>query len=190
MSGGDRIHFLPAMRYRGSATREAAFDVAIIEGVTSMLRQTSPLFRQTSPIRRLVFGFLAGALSVLLAHQVMVLALSALGLIQAVPYSMRAVPPLGIPTIANSVFWGGLWGVLFALIADRLPLRALWLKGLLFGLLGPLLANWFVVAPLKGQPVAGGFVLARMWPGVLILGAFGIGIALIYSLLQRRVVAR
>ena len=42
------------------------------------------------------------------------------------------------------MFWGGLWGVVFALIADQVPGRAIWLKGLIFGLLGPLLVNWFV----------------------------------------------
>ncbi|KAA2236056.1 hypothetical protein [Salinarimonas soli] len=148
------------------------------------------MLRSTSPARRAVLGFLAGVLSVLLVHQVVILALSSAGLIQAMPYSMRPIPPLGVPTVVNGAFWGGLWGVLFAFVADRLPLPGLWLKGLVFGLLGPLLVNWFVVAPLKGQPMAGGFVPARMWPGVVILGAFGIGIALIYRLLQSRVGSR
>ena len=41
----------------------------------------------------------------------------------------------------------------------------------ILGLLGPLPVNWFVVAPLKGLPMAAGFVPMRMYPGVLILGS-------------------
>lgn len=136
--------------------------------------------------RRLVIGFVSGALAVLAFHQTMVLVLGLLGAIPARAYAMTPVPPFSVPTLINSLFWGGLWGAVFAAIADRLP-RAwpLWLSGLAFGLLGPLLVNWFVVAPLKGQPMAAGFAPMRMYPGVLILGSFGIGVALIYRALSR-----
>jgi predicted outer membrane lipoprotein len=141
---------------------------------------------RTALPRRGAFGFVAGALAVLLFHQVMVLALASAGIIPTTPYSLRPVPPFDVPTILNSMFWGGLWGMLFALIAHRLPIRPLWLKGLVFGLLGPLLVNWFVVSPLKGQPLAAGFVPQRMLAGVLIAGAFGIGLALLYALMERQ----
>jgi hypothetical protein len=136
--------------------------------------------------RRFVLGFVAGAVAVLAFHQVVVLLLGLLGAIPPRAYAITPVPPFSVPTIVNSLFWGGLWGVVFALIADRLP-RAwpLWLSGLVFGLLGPLMFNWFVVAPLKGQAMAAGFVPLRMYPGVLILGAFGIGVALILQALSR-----
>jgi hypothetical protein len=39
--------------------------------------------------------------------------------------------------------------------------------------------GWFVVAPLKGQPVAQGWNLAAMWRGPLINGVFGLGVGLI-----------
>ena len=145
-----------------------------------MLRTSSSLLGA-----RALLGFLAGALAVLAFHQVTVALLSAAGMIPTSPYSMRPVPPFNVPAIVNSMFWGGLWGSLFGLIADRIPGRALWLRGLVFGLLGPLLVNWFVVSPLKGQPVAAGFVPSRMLVGVLIAGAFGIGLALVYGALQR-----
>ena len=135
---------------------------------------------------RLLFGFCAGALAVLAFHQVMVALLSAAGMIPTSPYSMRPVPPFNVPSILNSMFWGGLWGIVFAFIAHRLPGRALWLGGLLFGLLGPLLVNWFVVSPMKGQPIAAGLVPSRMLAGILIAGAFGIGVAFIYGVLRPR----
>ena len=61
----------------------------------------------------------------------------------------------------------------------------MWLLGLGLGLLATLVL-WFVVAPLKGQPVAGGFVPQRMLVTVLIHGAWGIGVGLLMPLLMGR----
>jgi hypothetical protein len=115
----------------------------------------------------------------------MVFVLSTVGMIQNSVYSMRGVPPYGVPSIVNQMFWGGLWGVLFAAIADTLPRWPLLLLGCGFGILGPVLASWFVVAPLKGNPIAAGWVPLRMLASLLINGFWGIGLALIYTGLRR-----
>lgn len=141
---------------------------------------------RTSPLRAVLLGFLAGALSVLAFHQVMTLILTSAGMINGTPYNMAPVQPLGVPTIVNQMFWGGLWGALFALIAERLTRRSLLVAGVIFGLAGPLLANWFVVSSIKGQPLAAGYDPTRMMAGVLIAGSFGLGLAMIYGLLLRR----
>ena len=138
-----------------------------------------------SRVRDLGLGFLAGALAVAVFHQGMVFVLSQVGLIQSQVYAMRGVPPFGVPTIVNQMFWGGLWGLLFAAIADRLPSWPLPLLGVTFGVLGPVLASWFVVAPLKGTPIAAGWVPQRMLAGLLINGCWGIGVVLIYAGLRR-----
>jgi hypothetical protein len=135
--------------------------------------------------RDLVLGFIAGALAVLAFHQVMVFLLSTVGLIQSRVYVMRGVPPFGVPTIVSQMFWGGLWGLLFAAIADTLPHWPRLLLGFSFGVLGPVLANWFVVAPLKGMPVAAGWVPQYMLAGILINGFWGVGVMLIYAGLHR-----
>ena len=135
--------------------------------------------------RDLVLGFLAGALAVTTFHQGMVFLLSTVGLIQSRVYAMQGVPPFGVPTILNQMFWGGLWGLLFAVVADLLPSWPLLLLGCAFGVLGPVLASWFVVAPLKGTPIAAGWVPQRMLAGVLINGCWGIGMALLYAGLRR-----
>ena len=83
------------------------------------------------------------------------------------------------------MFWGGLWGLLFAAIADTLPPWPLLLLGFSFGVLGPVLASWFVVAPLKGNPIAAGWVPLRMLASILINGCWGIGLALLYAGLRR-----
>ena len=138
-----------------------------------------------SRVRDLELGFLAGALAVAVFHQGMVFVLSQVGLIQSQVYAMRGVPPFGVPTIVNQMFWGGLWGLLFAAIADRLPHGPLLLLGFGFGVLGPALASWFVVAPLKGNPIAAGWVPLRMLASILINGCWGIGLALLYAGLRR-----
>jgi hypothetical protein len=135
--------------------------------------------------RDLGLGFLAGALAVAVFHQGMVWVLNQIGLIQSQVYAMRGVPPFGVPTILNQMFWGGLWGLLFAAIADRLPPWPLLLLGVAFGVLGPVLASWFVVAPLKGTPIAAGWVPQRMLASILINSCWGIGLALLYAGLRR-----
>ena len=134
----------------------------------------------------LVIGFAAGALATLTVHQATVWLLTAFGAIQGNPYSWRSVAPFGVPQFLNLAFWGGLWGCVFALIADRFPRSwPLWLAGFLFGAIGPTLVGWFVVAPLRGQPIAQGFNPARMWAGPVINGMFGLGTALFYAALRR-----
>ena len=139
----------------------------------------------TAP-RRALLGFAAGVLSVLSFHQGMWAILHAAGLMPPAPYPTDPVPPLGVPRIANFCFWGGLYGVAFGLALPRLPPRApLWLLGLGLGLLAVLIL-WFVVAPLKGQPVAGGFVPVRMLVGALIHLAWGLGVGIILGLFMGR----
>lgn len=68
----------------------------------------------------------------------------------------------------------------------RLPATApRWLLGLGLGLCA-VLVSWFVVAPIKGLPMAGGFVPQRMLISLLINGAWGVGTALILHLLLLR----
>jgi hypothetical protein len=134
----------------------------------------------------LLLGFAAGALATLTFHQMTVWVLSAVGMSEGTPYSFRAIPPFGVPQVFNAAFWGGLWGCVFALLADRFPRSwPLWLAGLVFGAVGPTLVGWFIVAPIKGRPIANGFVPARMINGPIINSMWGLGTAVIYDLLRR-----
>ncbi len=142
-----------------------------------------------SRVRDLALGFVAGALAIIVFHQLMIFILTQVGLIQGNIYSMRPIPPWGVPQILNQMFWGGLWGVVFAALADRFPQHwPLVLIGALFGLLGPLMVAWFVVAPIKGLPIAVGWAPSRMLAGALIQASFGIGIALFYHYLRSWIV--
>src|SRR4051794_22388482 len=141
--------------------------------------------RSTLP-GNLLFGFIAGFAATLTVHQSVIALLAVLGAVQTGAYSLRGVPPFGVPQVINLAFWGGVWGCVWALIADRIP-RSLpfGVAGLVFGALVPVLVGWFVVAPLKGQPIAAGWDLARMWIAPLVNGAWGLGMALFYHFLRR-----
>jgi hypothetical protein len=143
----------------------------------------------------LLMGFLAAAIAVVTVHQSVVYLLGANGLLPATiqAWSMKPVPPYGVPNIANGIFWGGLWGVLFAAIWPMLPGGAMWLRGLIFGLLVALFSNWMLVPFVKGtllkqpnQAFFGGFDPTRMMVTLTILGAFGLALGLIFGLMRNR----
>ena len=136
-------------------------------------------------VKTAVLGFVAAALAVVAAHQVMALVLYLAGMVPNPPYSFRP-NAWGVPIILNSLFWGGLWGIAFAFFAHKLPGNP-WLKGLLLGWIGPLLiGNWLVLPLIRGQAMFGGFVPMRMLIGALILGAFGLGWIYIYQAMTNR----
>lgn len=137
-------------------------------------------------MRKYVFGFVAGFLATLLFHQPALAALTELGLAKASVYSMLATKPLGVPVVLSISFFGGVWGMVFAALEGKFPKGAgYWLSALVFGSLALTLVAWFVVAPLKGLPMAGGWQLPRMLTGLVVNGVWGLGTALIYRVLRR-----
>lgn len=133
--------------------------------------------------KTLLAGFVAGFIAVLIFHQPALALLSASGFVKAGTYSMNATSPFGVPQVLSLAFWGGVWGVLFVLAQTRFPRGAgYWIAALAFGAVLPTLVAWFVVAGLKGQPVAAGWDSHRMLTGVLINGAWGLGTALLLRL--------
>jgi hypothetical protein len=137
------------------------------------------------PTRTLVLGFLAGVVGVLVFHQGMLAILHAAGAVPRGPYQMRPTAPLGVPQFLSAAFWGGLWGVPLAWLLARRRGRDYWTTALLFGALGPSLVAWFVVAPIKGLPIAGGGRPAGLLSGLLVNGAWGLGAALVLRALAR-----
>jgi len=143
----------------------------------------------------LALGFLAAALAVLTVHQALVYLF---GLYKLVPatvqaWSMKPLGPLNVPAVLNNVFWGGLWGMLFAVVWPRLPGGVLWLRGLVFGLLVLLIGNWLLLPLIKGTilgqanlPYFSGFDPQRMLVGAAILGGFGLMMGLLFGLMSGR----
>lgn len=133
---------------------------------------------QKATISRFTLAFVAGFISVLVFHQGMLALLNAISFVPRAPYSTVPTQPLGVPQILSSAFWGGIWGLVWATIAPRFRQdKNYWLAALLFGAIAPTLVAWFIVAPLKGQAIAGGWKLAGIVTALLVNGAWGVGTA-------------
>ena len=138
--------------------------------------------------RLIAAAFVAGFLAVMLFHQPVLALLHAIGTTAAVPYVTRPVPPLGVPQVISQSFWGGIWGIIFALVAPRFPRGAsYWIAAVLFGAFALSLVAWFIVAPLKGLPIAAGGRPSAIITGLLVNGAWGFGTALLLLAFRKAV---
>jgi hypothetical protein len=132
-------------------------------------------------------GFIAGALAVPLFHQTMLALLKAAAVTDRGAFNMDPTRPFEVPALVSLAFWGGVWGVIFALAVSRERFSSpagFWTAAALFGAIAPTLVAWFVVAPLKGQPLGGGFKPAGMLTALLINGAWGVGTAILLLLMR------
>jgi len=135
--------------------------------------------------RWVIVGFLSGAAAVLVFHQGAAALLHALDLIARAPYSLQPTRPWGVPQLWSITLWGGVWGAVLAATLARLDGARLLLAALVFGAIFPTLVAWFIVAPLKGQPMAGGFAAATMMVGPILNGAWGLGTGMGLALFGR-----
>jgi hypothetical protein len=136
--------------------------------------------------RRMSLAFIAGFIAVLLFHQPMLALLHALGITGATAYPTQPVPPLEVPRVLSAAFWGGVWGMVFVLVRPWVARgRAYFPGAVLFGAIVLSLVAWFVVAPLKGLPPAGGGSPARIATALLVNGAWGLGTALLLMLFRQ-----
>jgi hypothetical protein len=130
----------------------------------------------TSPARKWLLGFLAGFLATLIFHQLTLALLWGMGLAPFGPFSFAPTAPFGVPAVLSLAFWGGAWGVLFALIEPRFPPPpAYWTTAFLFGAILPSLVALLVVFPLKGKPLGGGWQPSLLLTAFLINGVWGLG---------------
>ena len=104
----------------------------------------------------IAWSFLVGALAMLTFHQSAAGLFHAAGMFVVAPFDLELRGPLRLPGVLVGAFWSGVWGVVFLwLCLPRLRRRMPgWVAGLLFGFLVPVAFLFYVVAPLKGQPLA------------------------------------
>ena len=139
-------------------------------------------------LKKLVLGFVAGVIAVVTAHEIINFILYTGGIFPRVPWSTTPAAMTGVPQIVSDGFWGGLWGILFALISDKIPGGNLTVKGLIFGILGPAILGVFILVPLiTGRfPLFFGFDPQLLGSVLLILAGFGAAMGWIYGLLTAR----
>lgn len=127
-----------------------------------------------------VIAFVAGFLATLIFHQGLLGLLHLAGATPMAPYSMKATPPWGVPQVVSLAFWGGVWGwALWLAVRSVDGSWSYWLTALIFGAVAPSAVALFVVLPLKGQPVAGGWNPTLLVGALLLNGAWGLGTALL-----------
>lgn len=133
---------------------------------------------------RIMFALIAGFCSVLIFHQGALSILRAIGISSATPFPYGPTKPFGLPQIWSLAFWGGIWGVIYALVERSFPRRAgYWVLTLIFGAIGPTFVAWFIVFPLKGMPLGGGWKPSGIITGLVINAAWGIGTAMTLRML-------
>jgi hypothetical protein len=130
-------------------------------------------------------AFVAGFASTLVFHQGSLWLLYAGGFSPRAPWNMTPVPPLHVPAVISLAFWGGVWGIVLWALIGASGDGAYWIMALLIGALGPSLIAWFVVMPMKGMGLAGGWDPKIIVGGLLLNGAWGFGTALLIRLLTR-----
>lgn len=130
-------------------------------------------------VKTLALGFVAGALSVFVFHQ-----LTVWGLVGRRPWANWApTRPLGVPAMLSIAFWGGVWGVaMVAVLRRRLGGVLFYLLAFAFGAIFPTLVSWYVVPLIKG----GALGPRGLWYNALIInGMWGLGTAVFFGFLRR-----
>ncbi|MGH8504518.1 MAG: hypothetical protein ACRETM_00970 [Stenotrophobium sp.] len=130
-------------------------------------------------------SFIAGFVSTLVFHQGLLALLHRAGVTPIAPYSMAATAPMHVPQVISLAFWGGIWGIVLWMLIANAKGSAFWLRAAVIGAIGPSVVAWFVVMPLKGMGMAGGWN-PKVIVGALLLNAvWGLGVALIMRMLHR-----
>lgn len=134
--------------------------------------------------QRMFSGFIAGFLATLIFHQLTLTLLWKLGIAPSAPFSMAPVQPFMVPAVFSLAFWGGIWGILFAVVEGKFPRQgSYWMAAFLFGAILPSLIALLMVFPLKGKPLGGGWHPPLLATVFLVNGAWGIGTALLLKIL-------
>ena len=136
-------------------------------------------------VKLLILGFVAGFLATLIFHQSLWWVFNQIGVIapDRPAWPLDPVPPYGVPSVISKAFWGGVWGAGLALLFGPLSGPQYWASWMLVGAVALTAVAFFVVAPLKGEPIP------PLWPrfasGLLLNGAWGFGTALLLRLMMR-----
>ncbi len=139
-------------------------------------------------LKSLLFGFIAGAIAVVTVHEIIDYILYSAGVFPRVPWSLKPSAVTGVPQIVSDAFWGGVWGMIFALLYVVLPGGGPTVKGLIFGIIGPAVLGVFILVPLiTGRfPLFFGFDPKLVGSVLLILAGFGAATGWLYGLMLGR----
>lgn len=130
-------------------------------------------------------SFIAGFISTLVFHQGVLAIFHVAGISPRAPFAMTPVPPLNIPSVISLAFWGGLWGIALWYMIRGSKRARYWTLAAVIGAIGPTAVALLVVLPLKGMPLGGGWDPKLIIGGLILNGAWGLGVAWMMRLMQR-----
>ncbi|MGL6289123.1 MAG: hypothetical protein ACRC2H_00375 [Silanimonas sp.] len=130
--------------------------------------------------------FVAGFVATLLFHQGLLGLLYLAGISPRPPFNLAATVPLGIPQVVSLAFWGGVWAIALAPLLAKFTAARWWWAWIIAGAIGPSVVALFVVFPLKGLPMAGGWDPTLIVGALLLNGAWGLGCAVLLRLMKSR----
>ena len=133
-------------------------------------------------LKLLMLGFAAGFIATLIFHQGLWYIFNQVGVIplNRPAWAMDSTPPFEIPAVVSKAFWGGLWGLVLTSILMHLDGMSYWAAWIVLGAVALTAVAFFVVPPLKGQPIPA--LWPRFFVGLALNGAWGFGTALLLRL--------
>jgi len=131
-------------------------------------------------------AFAAGFISTLIFHQGLLQLLHLAGVVPSPAWNLAPVPPLGVPSVLSLAFFGGLWGILLWALVGRRRGSQRWLLAGVLGAILPSAVALFIVFPLKGMPMAGGFDPKLILGALMLNGAWGLGLIPLMRLMGTR----
>lgn len=126
--------------------------------------------------------FIAGFVSTFVFHQGLFTLFYLAGAVPRAPYDFRAVPPLAIPAVISLAFWGGVWGMAIWPFLKNVNGAAYWVRALVMSMIASGSVALFIVSPLKGMPMAGGWNPKVILTTLMLNGAWGLGMAFLMCL--------
>jgi len=134
-------------------------------------------------LKMLILGFAAGFLATLIFHQGLWYLFNQVGVIppDRPAWAVNPVPPLSVPSVLSKAFWGGVWGLALTPVLAHLSGATYWVAWVLVGAVALTLVAFFIVPPLKGEPMQA--MGPRFLIGLAVNGAWGLGTALFLHVL-------
>jgi hypothetical protein len=136
---------------------------------------------------RVFLGCVAGALAMLMFHQMTLQVFFWLGWAPHAACRVAQVPPFHAPLVVSITFWGAVYGGVFGFLLPWMK-GPLWLRGTAAGLCAMSL-SWFLFLPLMGYPAAFSWQPWPMLRSLVAYQAWGIGLSLVLPLLLPRPLA-
>jgi hypothetical protein len=134
-------------------------------------------------LKMLILGFAAGFLATLLFHQGLWYVFNLAGIIppSRPAWPVDPIPPFSVPAVLSKAFWGGVWGLALTPVLVHLSGATYWVAWMLVGAVALTLVAFFIVPPLRGEPMQA--MGPRFLIGLAVNGAWGFGTALFLQVL-------